>query len=79
MNSTERATSIIFGFGFAALVAIVFMISSCTIRQIELRAPADAIAAKSEHIQRVYCIRNRGEWTQVDKNGYNTVVYCNFK
>jgi len=73
MQSTDRATSIIFGFAFAALVAIVFMVSSCTLSKATVDRTNDALRIKSSHILNAKCIEARGEWVHE-----NYTDYCKF-
>lgn len=66
MNSGDRAGSIAMGFGSAAVVAIAFLMSSCMARETAARQPAEILRLKTEHVQKMTCIQQRGEWKHID-------------
>jgi hypothetical protein len=78
MDSDDRKETFVFSAFFASVVAAIFMITGCVLEENKMDAPAKAIKARSEHVQKVYCIRNRGDWTTNDKSGNNTVPHCQF-
>ena len=71
MNSGDRAGSVIAGFVSAAAVAIVFMVSSCSVSETHINQPADMLKIRAEHSVKMACIQAKGEYTEYNR--------CTFK
>ena len=63
MSSGDRALSIVSLFICSTIIAVIFMVSGCVQKENKLEEPRQVMIAKSEHIQRMRCIENRGSWT----------------
>ena len=63
VNSDDKSFSIITFFLCTAVVLVVFLVSSCVQTSNRLQEPRHVMTAKSEHIQRMRCIENKGSWT----------------
>jgi hypothetical protein len=73
MNGEQRSITLCLGMLFTALVAIAFLIGSCSIREDTIRNPANILEIKSAHILKSKCIDARGEWVHE-----NYTDYCKF-
>lgn len=72
MHSEDRLYSIAWGFLSAALVIIVFFVSSCQIQQDKLSYAADAKIKQT-------CIMRGGNWTDVSKKDSTAEYGCVLK
>jgi len=70
MDSSDRSVSIVVGFVSAALVAIIFLMGSCSVKEAEVNLPNHMLTTKTEYNVKMACIAARGEY-----NDYNRCTF----